>query len=182
MRQAVILQICHLVRKRYLFLLNLAELGTDRINLVHLLFHDGLKNLIQSGKRYIRDELLHVDRLLILCHLRRNGRLLKKDTLRIHLAVTQLVCHTFVHLVLQKLLYQFRTRILFFLVLRLRSRKKHAGFDVNECRRHDKEFAYHIQVLTLHLCDVFHILIRDLHNRNIIDIYFILLEQVQKQI
>ena len=114
-RRAVILQICHLVRKRYLFLLNLAELGTDRINLVHLLFMMDLKisfNLASVTSETSSSMLIGSS---YSATLRRNGRLLKKDTLRIHLAVTQLVCHTFVHLVLQKLLYQFRTRILFFL-------------------------------------------------------------------
>ena len=50
---------------------------------------------------------------------------------------------------------------------------------VEEKRRcHDKKFTHHIEIFPFHGFDIIHILVRNLHNRNIVNIYFIFIDQM----
>ena len=58
----------------------------------------------------------------------------------------------------------------------------HDHGDECTCGCHDHELAHDTKVFPLHGMDVFHILICDLNNRNIINIYFIFLNKMHQQI
>ena len=50
--------------------------------------------------------------------------------------------------------------------------------DIQKRRCHDKKFTHHIEIFPFHGFDIIHILVRNLHNRNIVNIYFIFIDQM----
>ena len=64
-----------------------------------------------------------------------------------------------------------RAALLFLLVFLLG--KQHPGLNIQKLRRHHKKFADQIQILFFHMAHIIHILIRDLGDRDIVNIYFI---------
>ena len=49
-------------------------------------------------------------------------------------------------------------------------------------RRHHQKIADHIQILMIHLINIFQILLRNQDDRNIVDTYFILFNQMKQQV
>ena len=90
--------------------------------------------------------------------------------------------HVLVHLVFQKPSDELISGILFFSLLVFLSGKEHTALDVQQRRSHDQKLTGHIHVVAVHLSDIFQILIRDRHDRNVINIYFILLDQVHEKV
>ena len=174
----ILINIFQFLRKRNLFFLDLTELTSDRIRLICLSFQDILKNIIQLRQCQPVKKRIQIYRFLVFLYFIRNGRSLVEQFFPVHLTVTQFIRHVFVHLVLQKLLYQFLTRIFFLSLFIDFLWKKHLAFDVQKCRRHDQELTHDIQVFSVHRLDIFHILVGDLYDRNIVDVYFIFIDQM----
>ena len=174
----ILINIFQFLRKRNLFFLDLAELTSDRIRLICLSFQDILKNIIQLRQGQPVKKRIQIYRFFVFLYFIRNSRSLIEQLFSVHLAVTQFIRHVFVHLVLQKLLYQFLTRIFYLALFIDFLWKKHLAFDVQKCRRHDQKFTHDIQVCSVHRLDIFHILVGDLYDRNIVDVYFIFIDQM----
>ena len=83
---------------------------------------------------------------------------------------------------MQKLLYQFLTRIFFFAFLVYFFRQEHPAFDIQKSSRHYEKFAHDIQIFSLHIPDVFHILICDLYDRYIVNVYFVFIDQMKQKV
>ena len=60
--------------------------------------------------------------------------------------------------------------------------KKHSAFNIKKCGCHNKEFTHNSKIFFLHGMNILHILIRDLYDRYVIDIYFIFIDQMKEQI
>lgn len=82
----------------------------------------------------------------------------------------------------QQLLHQFFTGILFFSFFSYFFGKKHFTLDIQKSCCHDHKLTHDIQVFFLHLPDIFHILFCNLHDRDIIYIDLIFFDEMQKQI
>ena len=93
--------------------------------------------------------------------------------------VLQLIGHKLIHLIFQEFLHQFRSWIFLFSLLIDFFREKHFTLDIQQCGCHNHKLTHDSKVFPLHGMDVFHILICDLHDGDIIDIYFIFFDKVQ---
>ena len=167
-----------LVLQTHRFSRNITEPAPHRVDPVLCPFHHGLENLLKLCQR----QAIQVHRRLILRHLRRHRRPLKKQAVRADLLLLQFKRHVFVILIFQKTRHQFSPRIFLLAVLIHFSRQEHAGFDVDERRRHHQEFTDNVQILRLHVTYVIEILLRNRHNRNVINIQFILFNQMEQQV
>ena len=133
-------------------------------------------------QRDLRKKLGSVNRRPVFQHFFWDRRfLIHRPACLIH-AVAKLVRHVFVHLVFQKLLHQFRSRIFLLSFLIHCFRKKHAAFDIQKGRCHDHKFTHNVKIFPFHLMNIRQILIGDLHNRNIVNIYFVFIDQVQQKV
>ena len=90
--------------------------------------------------------------------------------------------HVLEHLIFKKPSDQFISGIPFFTVFILVSRKKHAALDIEERSCHDQKLTGDVHVVVFHLPYIFQILIRDRYDRNIIDVDFILFNEVHQKI
>ena len=178
MRSRIFRYIIKLVRKCYFFLLDLAEFTSYRVNLTFLPFHHFFENAVELHQRQIAQQFIQIYRRNISFHFIRDRCRLIHDPITVQLPVFQLIGHEFIHLVFQQLFYQFLSRILFFSLFVHFFGKKHPAFDIQKRRCHHKKFAHNIQIFFLHGFDVFHILVRDLNDWNIVDIYFIFFNQM----
>ena len=90
----------------------------------------------------------------------------------------------FVHLVFHQAAHEFLAGVALFLagLLILLAGEEHAALDVQEGRRHDQKFAGHIQVLAVHLVDVFQVLVGDLDDGDIVDVDLVFFDQVHEQV
>ena len=64
----------------------------------------------------------------------------------------------------------------------LMTRQQHRRLDLHQPRRHVQKLGRHIQIAVLHALDVLHILLEHLCDRDIVNIQFVFLHQMQKQI
>ena len=60
--------------------------------------------------------------------------------------------------------------------------QQHLRLNLQQGRRHHQKFAHDVQIFFLHGADVFHILIRNGHNGDIVDIDFVAFYQMQKKV
>ena len=90
----------------------------------------------------------------------------------------------FIHLVFQQPLDQLFAGIGFFLagLTVYFPGKKHAALDIQKGRGHDQELAGHVHVLAVHLVDILEVLVGDLCDRNIVDVYFVFFNQVKEKV
>ena len=61
-------------------------------------------------------------------------------------------------------------------------RQQHRGLDLHQPRRHIQELGRHVEVVLLHALDVLHILLQHLGDRDVVNIQFVFLHEVQQQI
>ena len=174
-----IFDLYHLIRQTDLFLLDGSEFASDRIDLVFLPADDGLVDCIQLLQCETCQKFLWIYRLSVLQYLIGKSGLFKEYICRIVHLVLQLIGHKLIHLIFQKFLHQFRSWIFLFSLLIDFFREKHFTLDIQQCGCHNHKLTHDTKVFPLHGMDVFHILICDLHDGDIIDIYFIFFDKVQ---
>ena len=174
-----IFDLYHLIRQTDLFLLDGSEFASDRIDLVFLPADDGLVDCIQLLQCETCQKFLWIYRLSVLQYLIGKSGLFKEYIGRIVHLVLQLIGHKLIHLIFQKFLHQFRSWIFLFSLLIDFFREKHFTLDIQQCGCHNHKLTHDSKVFPLHGMDVFHILICDLHDGDIIDIYFIFFDKVQ---
>ena len=131
---------------------------------------------MQFRKRHVANQFFIIDRLLIFADFFRQRRFFIKTPFRGYHPVFQLIRHILAHFIFQQLFHQFRTRVFFLAFLIDFFRKKHTAFNVYQRRRHYEKFTHDIHVFRFHLSDIVQILLRNLHNRNIINVYFIFID------
>ena len=86
-------------------------------------------------------------------------------------------------LMLHQALDQRVTGILVFLALgRIGARHQHPRLDVNERRRHHQELPGDVEVELLHHLEVAQVLLGDEHDGDVVDVDFVLLDEVQQQV
>ena len=91
----------------------------------------------------------------------------------------------FVPLVLEQPPHQDVARILLVAVdagSRLGPRQQHSGLDVNQRGRHHQEVAGDVEIQLLQQVNRIEILLRDEHDRDVVDVQLVLPDQVQEQI
>ena len=85
-------------------------------------------------------------------------------------------------LIFKKLQNQLVSRINFLTFLILLFRKEHPAFDIDQRCRHHHELTGRIQVLMIHPADIIEVLIRYFRDRNIVNINFVLINEVKEQV
>ena len=86
-------------------------------------------------------------------------------------------------LIFDELADQHVLRVFFVLVSRLRRlRQEQPRFNLQERRCHDEELASIIDIEAIELPDVFIELVRNRHNRDVVDVDLVLFDQVQEQV
>ena len=161
-----------------LILLNVAIAAADRIYLVLLLLHNGFEYFMEPVQGHVPDQLPVIHRLPVRGNFFRKILPPVQVPGRIHLPVPQFQRHELVHLIFQQLLHQFLSGVFLLPLLVYFLGQQHSAFDVDKRGRHDQKLAHHIHVTLFHLPDVIQILLCDLHNGNIIDIYLVLINQM----
>ena len=150
-----------------------------RIDPVFALTHDFLKHKLKTRERHILKELVEIHRLRPLRDLFRQRGFAEKDLVGVEFAIGEFLRHQLVLFVLQQAAHKFRSRVHLFAGLLIHlARQEHARLDVEQGRRHQKELRELIEILPLHAGEIRHILLRNLGNRNVVDIDFILLNQL----
>ena len=167
-----------------LFALDFPKAAADRIPAAFLSAKHFTEDLLQALQICTFEELIIVDGRLVAQHFFRKLLLPKIAHACLFAADGELFGEIFVHLILQKTAHQFFTGIALLLtcLLVLFAGQQHTALDVEKSCRHDKELAGDVQILAVHLADVFQILVCDLDNRNIINVYFIFFNQVHEEI
>ena len=163
----------------HFFFFQCSKRAPDGIDPVILPLHDGLEQAVKPGKGHTLQKLGGIDLGPVCPYLLRDRRCFVHYIGRICLHIPKLIRHIFIKLVLQKLFHKLLAGILLLALFVDLFRKQHPGFDIQKRCRHQKKFTHHIQILPLHLVNIFHILGSDLHDGNIINIYFILVDQMQ---
>ena len=171
-----------LLLQAHRLLFDRSERAADRINLVLLPLHDRLKDLLKLCERHTVQEFIEIHRLLVFLHLRRDRRIFVEHTVRPGLQILQLLRHQPEFLIFQEAHHKFRSRIFLLAFLIYFFRQQHPRLDIEKCRCHHQELADHIQVFLIHLPNVLHVLVRDLGDRDIIDIHFVFFDQMKKKI
>ena len=159
-----------------------SEGAADRVDLILLPLHHRLEDLLKLRERHSVQELVEIHRLCIFLDLRRDRRILVEHPVRPGLHVLKFLRHQPVFLIFQETHHKFRSRIFLLALLIHFFRQQHPRLDVEKRRRHHKEFADHIQIFLIHLPNVLHILVRDLGDRDIVDIHFVFFNQMEKKI
>ena len=163
-----------------------AEPRADRIPQVLAPLHDVLKDLVEGRQRHLRiiQNLVCADRRTVSRDLPWNLLLPKISALRFLLPLAQLLRHILVGLVGDQLADQLVSRIDLLAFLILLRRQQHPRLDIEQLRRHHEEFAHPVQfrLQRLHRRQVRHILLRNQRDRDVVDIDFILIDQVEQKI
>ena len=179
------------IRKHRLYLLlqadrfpaDRAEPASHRVKLIGIPLYDRVKHFLQLCQRQTIQKLVQIQRFFIFRHFPWNRRFLKKKKLCLLLPLFQLLRHIFIHLIFQQPAHQFGARIfLIFFLFFFHLRKKHPRFDVQKRRRHHQKITDHIQILMIHLINIFQILLRNQDDRNIVDTHFIFFNQMKQQV
>ena len=130
------------------------------------------------------EEILIVNRRLVGSHF--FGKVLRTKITHACLlpADSELFGHIFIHLVFQKAPDQLFAGIAFLFtgLFVFFPGKEHAALDIQKGRRHDEKFTCDVHVLVIHLMDIFEVLVGDLNDRNIVDVYFVFFNQVPEQV
>ena len=86
--------------------------------------------------------------------------------------------------VFDQTLDQFRARVTFraFLCGERVGRQKHFRLDVDQSRGHINKVRRHVDVQLFQLVEIFEVLRGDQRNLNVVDIHFLLLDQIKKQV
>ena len=166
------------------FALDLTETAADRIAAALFSSKNFPENFFQTFKIGVPQKLFVVDGRLvaanffwqILCAVIADACLFP--------AGFELSREIFVHLVFQETADQLLAGVFLFLAVFLVffTRQEHAALDVQKRCGHDQKFAGDIHVFMVHLPDIFEVLIGDLNDRNVVDVYFVFFDQVHEQV
>ena len=159
-----------------------AEGGADRVDALLRPVPDLLKNGLQGQQRIVPDESVIIDRRHILLHFLRQvaSPVIMKS--RILLPVLQRIGHRLVQLVLQEFFHQLVPRVKLVALLILFLREQHPALDVEERGRHDHKLTRDVHIRFFHPGDIREVLVGNGHNRNIININFVNINQVQQEV
>ena len=171
-----------LVGNADLFPLDFAKAAADGVHSVFLSLKDVRKYIPKALQRPVSDQFLVVDRRHIAFDFLGEVLRAKIAEAGVPSLLLEFLRHTLVELVLKKPLHQFIPGVLFLSVFVLLPGKEHPALDVEERRGHDQELTGHVHVVMFHPADIFQVLVRDRHDRNVIDIYLILFDQMHKKV
>ena len=161
-----------------------SEPAPDRITSALFSAEDFSEDFFQLFQVSALEEILIVNRRLVGAHF--FGKVLRTKITHACLlpADSELFGHIFIHLVFQKAPDQLFAGIAFLFtgLFVFFPGKEHAALDIQKGRRHDEKFTCDVHVLVIHLMDIFEVLVGDLDDRNIVDVYFVFLNQVHEQV
>ena len=161
-----------------------AEPASDRVAAALFSAKDFAEYFFQPLEVCAAQEILVVNGRLVAAHL--PGEILRTKITHAGLlpADSEFLGHIFEHLVFQKAADQFFAGIRFFLagLLVFFAGQEHTALDIQKRRRHDEKFAGDIHVLVVHLTDICQVLVGDLNDGNIVDVYFVFFNQVHEEI
>ena len=161
-----------------------SEPAPDRITSALFSAEDFSEDFFQLFQVSALEEILIVYRRLVGAHF--FGKVLRTKITHACLlpADSELFGHIFIHLVFQKAPDQLFAGIAFLFtgLFVFFPGKEHAALDIQKGRRHDEKFTCDVHVLVIHLMDIFEVLVSDLNDRNIVDVYFVFFNQVHEQV
>ena len=185
-RMRMALEICPdiqcFVRDTDLFPVDLPKSASYGIDAALPALHHVSKYISEALRCPVSDQLFIIERRHVTAHLLRKILLSEITQTCLPALFLKFLRHELVHLVLQKTLDKFVSRILFIAFLIFFSGQEHTALDVKKCRGHDEELAGDVHVTVFHLSYIFQILIGYRDNRYVIDVYFVFLDQVHQKV
>ena len=163
---------------------DLSEPAPDRVPAAFFPAQDFPEDFLQALQVRVPQQFIIIDGRTVIQHF--PGKLLSTEIAHASLfpVHSQLFGQILVHLVFEETADQLFTGISLFLagLIILLTGKEHTAFNIQKSRGHDKKFAGHIQILMVHLTDIFEILVCYSGDGNIVNIYFVFFNQVQEKV